>query len=706
MSRVQLGWVLSVLTLLTSGLALAGSAAWVGAEGNEAPGAPPAFRSITAGDLHTCALLSDHTVKCWGFNASGQLGLGDTASRGDADGEMGGSLPVVDLGTDRTATALSANDGHTCALLDTGSVKCWGRNTSGELGLGDRGNRGDDAGEMGDDLLPVDLGADRTATAIAVGEVHTCAILDDGTVKCWGGNSKGQLGLGDSANRGDDAGEMGDALLPVDLGTGRTATAIAAGGEQTCALLDDATVKCWGANDSGQLGLGDTANRGDELGEMGYDLPAVALGTGRTATAISVGGHHVCARLDNAEIACWGSDLRGELGVGEHSTRGDNTGDSAGEMGDALLTVDLGAGRTAVGISASGNHATCALLDDATVRCWGYGVFGILGQGSSNNVNDPGSLAAVDLGTGRTATAIATGDSHACAALDNGTIKCWGNNNFGQLGVGDPWNRGDGASEMGDRLPFVDLAAPAAPSLSVVLTAEQGVVSPGDDIDYHVTIANTGNAALTDVTVSDAEAPDCEVPVPDLAIGAQHVVDCTYTTTDADVGTYANVATVDSAETAPVASNQVDVAIAITRQPDLAIRRDGGPTVGAGVHNHTVEDQTATAARNRRGRVVFFATVTNDGDGVDAFDIRRINHDAGLTVRYFKGHSNTDITAAVVHRTYVTRPLPVGSSAVIRVEIAVTSTARRDAVHEVRLRARSQAAPTSSDTVSAQVVVH
>ena len=93
MSRVRLRWVLSVLTLLTSGLALAGSAAWVAAEGSEAPGAPPAFRSITAGDLHTCALLSDHTVKCWGFNASGQLGLGDTASRGDAADRWAGTFP-------------------------------------------------------------------------------------------------------------------------------------------------------------------------------------------------------------------------------------------------------------------------------------------------------------------------------------------------------------------------------------------------------------------------------------------------------------------------------------------------------------------------------------------------------------------------------------------------------------------------------------
>ncbi len=281
------------------------------ADGNEAPGNPAEFRSITAGDNHTCAILDDGTVKCWGGNSRGQLGLGDTANRGDGAGEMGDNLPAVNLGTGRTATAITAGDTHTCALLDNGTVKCWGDNGYGQLGHGDTANRGDDAGEMGDNLPAVNLGTGRTATAITAGSSHTCALLDNGTVKCWGDNGDGQLGLGDTADRGDGAGEMGDNLPAVDLGTGRTATAITAGDDHTCALLDNGTVKCWGDNAYGQLGLGDTADRGDDAGEMGDNLPAVDLGTGRTATAITAGDVHTCALLDNATVKCWGYNGHG-----------------------------------------------------------------------------------------------------------------------------------------------------------------------------------------------------------------------------------------------------------------------------------------------------------------------------------------------------------------------------------------------------------
>src|SRR3569623_1101895 len=120
------------------------------------------------------------------------------------------------------------------------------------------------------DALPViNLGAGRTALQFAAGFHHTCALLDTHQVKCWGANSYGQLGLGDTATRGDEAGEMGDALPVVNLGTGRTAISIAARGAHSCALLDNGKVKCWG-EDSGALnGLRDTDTRGDAPGVMG-----------------------------------------------------------------------------------------------------------------------------------------------------------------------------------------------------------------------------------------------------------------------------------------------------------------------------------------------------------------------------------------------------------------------------------------------------
>ena len=114
---------------------------------------------------------------------------------------------------------------------------------------------------------------------VVAGTYHTCALLDDSSVKCWGYNNYGQLGQGDKANRGDGASEMGDNLLAIDLGAGRTATQLTASFFKTCALLDDSSVKCWGHNQYGQLGQGDTANRGDGASEMGDNLLAIDLGS-------------------------------------------------------------------------------------------------------------------------------------------------------------------------------------------------------------------------------------------------------------------------------------------------------------------------------------------------------------------------------------------------------------------------------------------
>ncbi|KAJ1475345.1 regulator of chromosome condensation 1/beta-lactamase-inhibitor protein II, partial [Baffinella frigidus] len=274
---------------------------------------------VSVGEYHICALLDDAIVKCWGQNIYGQLGLGDTLKRSGNANVMGTNLPSVDLGPGRTALAVTAGDRYTCAVLDDGTLKCWGQNIAGQLGLGDTTDRGGTANEMGANLPSVDLGAGRTAVAVCTGGGHTCALLDDATVKCWGWNNNGQLGLGDTSRRGVNANEMGANLPSVDLGAGRTAVAVCTGGGHTCALLvsDDATVKCWGQNFFGQLGLGDTANRGDNANEMGANLPSVDLGAGRTAVAVKVGRQHTCALLDDATVKCWGLNDSGQLGLGD-----------------------------------------------------------------------------------------------------------------------------------------------------------------------------------------------------------------------------------------------------------------------------------------------------------------------------------------------------------------------------------------------------
>ncbi|SVB46439.1 uncharacterized protein METZ01_LOCUS199293, partial [marine metagenome] len=178
---------------------------------------------VETGNTHSCFLSHAGRVKCWGTNSFGQLGKDSTASWGDDTSEMA-ALGAVNLGTNKTAVSIAAGDYHTCALLNDGTVKCWGLNSSGQLGRDNVLNWGDGSGEMAA-LGAINLGTNKTAVRIAAGDYHTCALLNDGTVKCWGLNSSGQLGTDSTANLGDGSGEMA-ALGAVNLGTNKTATAI------------------------------------------------------------------------------------------------------------------------------------------------------------------------------------------------------------------------------------------------------------------------------------------------------------------------------------------------------------------------------------------------------------------------------------------------------------------------------------------------
>jgi cysteine-rich repeat protein len=412
---------------------------------------------VATGYYHTCALGKSGNIQCWGNNASGQLGVGDTATRGYYSGDMGTNLPAVLLGSGKTASAVSVAGQTSCALLNDATVKCWGVNSYGALGVGDTAARGTAKNQLGDNLPPVPLGSGRTALKVLTGGYHTCALLDDHSVKCWGFNAYGQLGQGDSNNRGDVQYELGDALPAIALGSGRSALTIAVGLMHSCALLDDHSVKCWGYGGYGQLGLGDTNYRGISPGQMGDALPPVDLGSGRTATAIAAGDYHTCALLDDATVKCWGYNGYGQLGQGDSNQRGY----VMGQMGDALAPVSLGTGHTAKAVSA-GTYSSCAVLENDQVKCWGYNQQGGLGIGDTATRGDNGNelgnfLPSASLGSGRSVKQVTTGLYHTCAVLDNGTIKCWGGNNYGQLGLGVASNAsvGDAAGEMGDYLPYV-----------------------------------------------------------------------------------------------------------------------------------------------------------------------------------------------------------------------------------------------------------
>ena len=400
-----------------------------------------------------CAILQPGGVKCWGWNYDGFLGQGDEDDRGDDPGEMGDALPAVDLGSGRSALSIVIAAQHTCALLDDGSVKCWGANDGGQLGQGDLADRGDNPGEMGDNLTAIDLGTGRTAVSIAANGDNSYALLDDGSVKCWGENGQGQLGLGDSAGRGGNPEEMGDNLPAVNLGTGRTATSISVGWGHTCALLDDGNVKCWGYNYEGQLGQGHNVNRGVFDSEMGDNLPALVLGTGRRAVSLSAGGFQSCAFLDDGSVKCWGENVDGQLGQGDIHNRGDDPG----EMGDNLPAISLGTGAVVVSVSAGNEHVCVLLAGGSIKCWGANYNGQLGQGDSDNRGDDPGemgdNLPAIDLGTGRTAVSVSAGDYHTCAVLDDRqTVKCWGAGWHGQLGVGSTEDRGDNAGEMGDGL--------------------------------------------------------------------------------------------------------------------------------------------------------------------------------------------------------------------------------------------------------------
>ena len=356
--------------------------------------------SVALGAKHTCALLSpEQRVKCWGTSAHGALNTDRII-----DGEC---LPFVNLGSNAKVGAIVTSTGElgsfTCAILTDGektttdgSVKCWGNNMDGQLGIGSSDPFvGLSEAEMGDNLAAVNLGTGRKAVSVCVGVHHSCAVLDNAAIKCWGVNEEGQLGQGDRVDRGASANDMGDNLPQVNLGTGARALEVTCGKDFTCALLESGAVKCWGANTHGQLGMGDVLSRGWVPSDLGDNLPSLDLG-GRAA-GLAAGDHHACARLEGGDLKCWGANGAGQLGRGDSA----HYGGAPWHMG-ANLTAAVGGVKQVV----AGREHTCALLQQlpgivASVKCWGRRT-PALGLPAEGNVGDgPGEMAALgslDLG--------------------------------------------------------------------------------------------------------------------------------------------------------------------------------------------------------------------------------------------------------------------------------------------------------------------
>ena len=380
-----------------------------------APSGVSGVAGLSAGYSHTCVTLTSGVVSCWGANSNGELGDETNFSRntaapvyafpctpttcaqgGVATGTMsnGCGQTIIHCGGARPRITSGLN--FSCALRSNGTVACWGRNSSGQLGLGDTQVR----------YQPTTVPGLTGAVSLVAGESHACALLDDGTVRCWGLGSSGQLGNNSTLNR----------TSPVEVSGIDNAVSLTAGRLHTCARLGDGTARCWGSNGNGQLGDGSVTQRNTPVAVAGLDAYLGVIG-------VAAGYAHTCVLLTGGTVRCFGVNAYGELGDGSTTQR------TAPVVAGTLTNViDLQAGWR--------DYATCALINGGTVRCWGYNGYGQLGDGSSTNRSSPVQVSGIT-----TAVEIVMGQYSTCARLSDATLRCWGWNGNGQLGDGTYTNR-------------------------------------------------------------------------------------------------------------------------------------------------------------------------------------------------------------------------------------------------------------------------
>jgi cysteine-rich repeat protein len=371
---------------------------------------------ISAGENHTCAVLQGGFLRCWGQGS--RLGYGNFNQIGDNEHPY--TAGNVDVGA--SVVSVSAATHHTCALLEGGDVKCWGDGGEGKLGYA---NEFDIQGATTPAMVGTVQVGDQV-TQISTSYRHTCALLVGGAVRCWGYGGEGYLGYGNTNNIGDN--EHPSAAGNVNVGG--LVTKIATGYRNTCALLQNGAVRCWGATPGhgypGQGYIGDNetpASKGDV--NVGGLVADIAAGSQFTCALMVVGG----------QIKCWGDNGYGMLGYGNQDTVGDN--ETPASVGFVAV------GGPAVSVTAGGNHA-CAILQSGAVRCWGYGFFGQLGYGNTTTIGDneqPLSVGPVNLGGNVVHIDADLVDT--CAIMANGTVRCWGSGSWGRLGYANENNIGD-----------------------------------------------------------------------------------------------------------------------------------------------------------------------------------------------------------------------------------------------------------------------
>ncbi len=504
-------------------------------------------RSVSAGADHTCAVLNSGALQCWGDNTSGQLGNGTTTPS---------SLPVNVSGLSSGVAAVSAGNSSTCALRTNGVASCWG--AGGLLGNG----------TPNQSSVPVEFMSD--VVSIDVGGTHACAVTTEGAVQCWGNNEQNQLGTPVGAN----------SLVPVqvtDLGSGYTS--VATGGSHTCALSAGGAVKCWGAGGSGQIGNGNTT---------GAAAPTQVTGLSSGVRSLSVGNNDSCVVLTAGGAKCWGRNLQGTLGNGT-STQA-NSPVSVTEMTD--------------GVEIAVGGFSCAVTSSWVAKCWGAGPTGNSTETSSLvpvlvsggfNFGPPAPALAMTIAAQETSVLVGdtvhyevtltnvgnmaitnahvveiggltcpTNPNQALAVGASATTNCVHTAAAGDVGSFGMYGCGiftEAFTTYCAAQVFVTVAA-LAPSLAVEKGADETDVLVGDTIHYTIDVINTGNVALHGVSLVDPDADCPTAPAATLAVGESDTVECTHEAVVGDVGTYSNIASATADEvTTPQPSNQVDVEV-------------------------------------------------------------------------------------------------------------------------------------------------
>jgi alpha-tubulin suppressor-like RCC1 family protein len=351
--------------------------------------------AVAAGAQHTCAVRSSGEVRCWGQNSTGQLGEGSMSSLGE---------PVRVTGLD-SGTQVAAGATFSCAETSDGAVFCWGDDHYGQLGMGN------------DVIAPIPVAVPLSAGGLAAGGAHSCAITRGGpagggaaavsTLVCWGSDQAGQLGDNSTT----------DSATPAPIKMPLLPLAIAAGALHTCAIDPSTGLWCWGRGSSGQIGPGHLVDT---------SVPVeVALPSGDAPSAVAAGDAHTCVLVSPADglggqIFCFGDNGYGQLGDGTTTSRAT----------PALVPL----GRRAVSVTAGGGH-TCAVDVDGLAWCWGRDEDGEIGDGGAADQPLP---TAVTFPTDVQISSLSAGGTHTCAVNVNGEVFCWGANDRGQLGFGAP----------------------------------------------------------------------------------------------------------------------------------------------------------------------------------------------------------------------------------------------------------------------------